>query len=61
MLNLIRDMYKKAKCKVKWKGLVGSEINSSEYGVMQGGMLSPKLFSEFLTDLKITWKRSMVC
>ncbi len=34
MLNLICDMYKKAKCRVKWKGQVGSEIDS-EYGVMQ--------------------------
>ncbi len=51
LLNLICDMYKKAKCRVKWKGKVGSEIDS-EYGVLQGGMLSPKLFTEFLTDLK---------
>ena len=51
LLNLICDMYKKAKCRVKWKSRVGTEIDS-EYGVLQGGMLSPKLFTEFLTDLK---------
>jgi hypothetical protein len=51
MLNLVCDMYKKAKCRVKWKGKVGGEIDS-KFGVLQGGMLSPKLFSEFLTDLK---------
>ena len=51
MLNLVCNMYKKAKCRVKWKGRVGGEIDS-EFGVLQGGMLSPKLFSEFLTDLK---------
>ncbi len=44
-------MYKKAKCRVKWKGQVGTEIDS-EYGVLQGGMPSPKLFNEYLTDLK---------
>jgi hypothetical protein len=43
-------MFDKAKCKVKWKGLVGGNIDS-EFGVLQGGMLSPKLFTEFLTDL----------
>ena len=44
-------MFKKAKCRVKWKGTLG-EVIDSEYGVLQGGMLSPKLFTEFLTDLK---------
>jgi hypothetical protein len=51
MLRLICDMYKKAKCRVKWKGQVGDEIES-EFGVLQGGMTSPKLFTEFLHDLK---------
>jgi len=44
-------MYNKAKCKVKWKGKVGNEIESN-FGVLQGGMMSPRLFTEFLTDLK---------
>ncbi len=44
-------MYKKAKCRVKWKGYVGEKIDS-KFGVLQGGMLSPKLFTEFLSDLK---------
>ncbi len=51
MLNLICDMYKKVKCRVKWKGKIGEEINS-EFGVLQGGLLSPKLYTEFLTDLR---------
>jgi exonuclease III/hypoxanthine phosphoribosyltransferase len=51
MLKLICDMYNKAKCRVKWKGQVGGEIES-EFGVLQGGMMSPKLFTEFLHDLK---------
>ncbi len=49
MLNLVCDMYKKAKCKVKWKRKLGDEIDS-KYGVLQGGMMSPKHFSEFLTS-----------
>ncbi len=50
LLNIIMNMFDKAKCKVKWKGLVGGHIDS-EFGVLQEGMLSPKLFTEFLTDL----------
>ena len=51
MLKLIMNMYMKAKCKVKWKGRIGHEIESN-FGVLQGGMMSPRLFTEFLTDLK---------
>ena len=51
LLNIIWDMYDKAVCRVKWKDVIGEEIGS-EYGVLQGGMLSPKLFTEFLYDLK---------
>ena len=51
MLKLICDMYAKSKCRVKWKNKMGKSFDSL-YGVLQGGMLSPKLFTEFLTDLK---------
>ena len=51
LLNIICDMFDKAICRVKWNGKIGKEI-SSEFGVLQGGMLSPKLFTEFLYDLK---------
>lgn len=51
LLKIIIDMYDKAKCKVKWKGKVGGKIDS-EFGVLQGGMMSPKLFTEFLHDLR---------
>ncbi len=44
-------MHKKAKCRVKWKGKLDDKIDS-KYGVLQSGMMSPKLFSEFLTDIK---------
>ncbi len=46
----------KAKCRVNWKGKLGEEIDS-KYGVLQGGMMSPKLFSEFLTDFKLYLER----
>ena len=51
LLNIICSMYDKAVCRVKWKGVLGEQIDS-KYGVLQGGMLSPKLFTEFLYDLK---------
>jgi hypothetical protein len=51
ILKLIIDMYCKAKCKVKWNGSIGTNEIGSEFGVLQGGMMSPKLFTEYLTDL----------
>ncbi len=44
MLKLICDMYKKVKYRVKWKGKIREETDS-EFGVLQGGILSPKLFT----------------
>lgn len=51
LLKIICSMYDNAKCRVKWKGDLGKEFDS-KFGVLQGGMASPFLFSEFLTDLK---------
>ena len=43
-------MFSKAECRVKWDSCI-SEILKSEFGVLQGCMLSPKLFTEFLQDI----------
>ena len=43
-------MFSKAECRVKWDSCI-SEILKSEFGVPQSGMLSPKLFTEFLQDI----------
>ena len=43
-------MFSKAECRVKWASCI-SEILKSEFGVLQGGMLSPKLFTEFIQDI----------
>lgn len=40
----------KGKCKVKWNDQTGIKFNS-KFGVLQGGMLSPNLLTEFLSDL----------
>ncbi len=44
-------MYEKSRKRVKWKNKMRKSVNSL-YGVLQGGMLSSKLFTEFLTDLR---------
>ena len=54
LLNVIRSMFSKAECRVKWDSCI-SDILKSEYGVLQGGMLSPKLFTEFLKDISATF------
>ena len=51
-LKLIQSMFSKATCRVKWRGIVSNQIDSI-FGVLQGGMLSPKLFTEFLSDISI--------
>ena len=47
--NVIKSMFSKAEYRVKWCSCI-SEILKSEFGVLQGGMLSPKLFTDFLQD-----------
>ena len=44
-------------CRVKWDSCI-SEISKSEFGVLQGGMLSPKLFTEFLQDIAKAFDQS---
>ena len=50
ILNVINVCTSKTKCRVKWDSCI-SEIIKSEFGVLQGSMLSPKLFTEFLQDI----------
>ena len=49
-LNVIKSMFSKAECRVKWDSCI-SEILKSEFGVLQGCMVSLKLFTEFLQDI----------
>ena len=50
-LNTIKSIFHKSSSRVKWNGKISNPINN-RYGVMQGGVLSPKLFNEFLQDLR---------
>ena len=43
-LNVIIIMFSKAECRVKWDSCI-SDILKSEFGVLQGGMLSPTKYS----------------
>ena len=47
-------MFSKAECRVKWDSRI-SDILKSEFRVLQGGMLSPKLFTEFLRDISASF------
>ena len=49
-LNTIKYMFLKSSSRVKWNGKISKPIKT-RYGVMQGGVLSPKLFNEFFQDL----------
>ena len=59
LLTIIRSMFSKAECRVKWDSRI-SDILKSEYGVLQGGMLSPKLFTEFLQDISATFDQDQI-
>ena len=51
MFDVLRNMFNKAKSKVKWNGQLGhSFINPS--GVLQGGVISPNLFKIYLNDIR---------
>ena len=54
LLNVIRSMFLKAECRVKWDSRI-SDIIKSEFGVLQGSMLSPKLFTEFSQDISASF------
>ena len=50
MLKIIVSMFEKAQAKVHQMGNLSAPIDSV-FGVLQGGILSPKLFNEFLSDI----------
>ena len=47
-------MFSKAEGRVKWDSRI-SDILKSEFWILQGGMLSPKLFTEFLQDISASF------
>ena len=49
-LNTIKSMFLKSSSRIKWNGKISKPIKN-RHGVMQGGVLSSKLFNELLQDL----------
>ena len=49
MLTIIRSLYDKVKCCLKYKGAL-SDYFKSDVGLMQGETLSPLLFSLYVND-----------
>ena len=52
ILTIIRSLYDKVKCCVKYKGVL-SDYFQSDVGSMQGETLSPLLFSLYVSNLEI--------
>ena len=50
MLKIVMSMFEKAQARVHQSGNLSAPIDIV-FGVLQGGILSPKLFNEFLSDL----------
>ena len=50
LLKIIHSMFSKSCAKVRWQGQLGSSLDST-HGVLQGGILSPKLFNLYLSDM----------
>ena len=49
-LNTIKPMFLKSSSRVEWNGKISKPIKN-RYGVMQGGVLSPKLCNKLMQDL----------
>ena len=50
-IQTIISMFNTSKCRIKWINNV-SKLMDSEYGVLQGGMISLQLFNEYVKDLR---------
>ena len=50
LVKIIRSMFSKSKARVRWHGQLGNSIDST-HGVLQGGIVSPKLFNLYLSNV----------
>ena len=46
LVKIIESMFSKSSARVRWEGELGESIDST-HGVLQGGIVSPKLFNFF--------------
>ena len=57
ILRIVKSMFSKSSAKVRWQGHLGSSLDST-HGVLQGGILSPKLFNLYLSDMNEYFNQS---
>ena len=57
-LYAIKSMFNKSNSRVKWRNKFSKPIKS-KYGVLQGGILNPTFFTEFLWDISEYLDRSL--
>ena len=50
LLKIIQSLFAKSSARIRWEGQLGTRIDST-YGVLQGGIISPKLFNLYLADV----------
>ena len=50
LVKIIESMFSNSSARVRWEGEVGKPIDST-HGVLQGGIVSPKLFNLYLSDM----------
>jgi hypothetical protein len=50
LVKIIQSMFDMSSAKVRWHGELGTNIDST-HGVLQGGIVSPKLFNLYLSDM----------
>ena len=52
IFEILRDLFGKAKSRVKWNSKIG-ELLENTCGVLQGGTISPTLFNAHIEDMKL--------
>jgi exonuclease III len=50
LLKIVQSLFEKSSARVRWNGQLGPNIDST-FGVLQGGIISPKLFNLYLADI----------
>lgn len=50
LIKIIQSLFSNSSARVRWEGQLGSKIDST-FGVLQGGIISPKLFNLYLADM----------
>ena len=52
IFEILRDLFRKAKSRVKWNSKIG-ELFENTCGVLQGGTICPTLFNAYIEDMQL--------